>query len=68
MEQLGLPLCLWSVLGNQEVGRSLHAACAAHPGLGRESRGEQVCGSCSEEPRGLEGRLPNLLWLAGLGC
>lgn len=41
------------------------------PRQGRESRGEQVCGSRSEEPRraaGLKGCLPNLLWPAGLGC
>lgn len=55
LEQLGLSLCLWSVLGNQEVGRSLHVVCAAHPGRAGRAEVSRFVGAAPRSPEELQG-------------
>lgn len=48
---VSLSVCVRELEG---VGDLCMAVCCA-PGLGREGRGEQVCGELPEEPRGAAG-------------
>lgn len=62
-----------SVLGSWGVWEASAWLCAVHPGLGREGRGEQVCGelqggAAGRSPEELQGwREPSLSQCWGLG-